>query len=98
MGANFPMILHESTLYSRGCKLTSLWGRPMSDHCEDFCTSGAVVCPLLRAPERRSGGYGVVQTHCFLCTFMWFFSEKSTNSDRNSTTEKSEYFPSDNYV
>ncbi len=56
------MIPHESALFSRGCKLTSLWGRPMSDHCEGFCTSGAVVCPLLVAPERRAGGYGMIQT------------------------------------
>jgi len=41
------------------------------------------------APVRRARGCGLVQTHCFLGTFTWFFSEKSTKSDRNSTTEKS---------
>src|SRR4029453_16716351 len=86
------MIPQESALFSRGCMLTSLWGRLMSAHCEGFCTSGAVVCPLRVAPERCSGGYGTVKNYLFLSTFMWFFSEKSTKSDRNSTTEKSVAF------
>jgi integrase len=63
----------------------------MSGHCEGVCTSGAMVCPRRGAPERRSRGHGLVKTHCFLCTFMRFFSENSMKSDRNSTTEKSEY-------
>src|SRR6266480_4539984 len=51
------MIPHESALFSRGCKLTSLWDRPLSGHDEGVCISGAVVCPLLVTPTRRFGGY-----------------------------------------
>jgi len=35
----------------------------MSDHCEGFCTSGAVVCPLLVAPERHAEGYVMMKTY-----------------------------------
>jgi hypothetical protein len=57
------MIPHESTLFSKGCKPTSLWGRTMSGHCEGFCASGTMVCPLRVAPERRLGGHGMVKTY-----------------------------------
>src|SRR4029450_11674544 len=56
MYADLRMVPHESALFSRDYKLTSLWGRPISDHCEGVCTSGAVVCPLRVAPARRSEG------------------------------------------
>ena len=61
----------------------------MSDHCEGFCTSGAVICPLLVAPERFSGAYGLAQSYWFLCVFMGYPSETSMKCGRNSTTEKS---------
>ncbi len=43
--ADLRMIPHASALFSRGCKLTSLWGRPISGHCEDVCTSEHFVYP-----------------------------------------------------
>ena len=87
--ADLRMIPHESALFSKSCKSTSLWGRTMSGHCEGFCTSGAVICPLLVAPERFSGAYGLAQSYWFLCVFMGYPSETSMKCGRNSTTEKS---------
>src|SRR3954466_16134425 len=91
MYADLRMIPHESALFSTGCKTTCLWGRPMSGHCEGVCASGAMVCPPFVALERPLGEHGMVRTHWFLCVFTWFFSETGTKSDRNSTTEKSDY-------
>src|SRR5215467_13536629 len=36
------MVPHESALFSRGCTPTSLWGCPLSGHCEGVCTSGTM--------------------------------------------------------
>jgi len=47
-------------------------------------------------PVLRAGGgsnpASLTRRRLVLGTFMWFFSEKSTESDRNSTTEKSVVF------
>jgi hypothetical protein len=32
-------------------------------HFEGFCPSGAMVCPRLVAPARRSEGYGMIQSY-----------------------------------
>jgi len=39
MHADLRMIPHESALFSRSCKSTLLWGRPLSGHCEGVCAS-----------------------------------------------------------
>src|SRR5215471_4467065 len=56
MHAGLRMIPHESALFSRGCKLTSLWGRPMLGHCEGVCTPDPMVCPLVCSSTRNIGG------------------------------------------
>src|SRR5215217_4365062 len=58
MGADLRMLPHESALCTIGCEYISLGSFVRHRHWEGFCTSGAVVCLLLVAPERRSGEYG----------------------------------------
>ncbi len=79
MGADFPMIPHESAFLSIGCKLTSLWGRPMSDHCEGFCTSGAVVGPLRVAPEGVRGDMSWSKAIDFYALSCGSFRKKARN-------------------
>jgi hypothetical protein len=56
MGADFSVILREIALFARGYKLVSLWGCPMSDHCQGVCTAGTMGCALVRGSPRNSRG------------------------------------------
>src|SRR4029450_2976286 len=60
MGADFPRIPHESTLFSRVCKPTPQGDRPLSSHCEGVCTPDPMVCALVRGStgDVRRGWYG----------------------------------------
>src|SRR4030095_4029899 len=60
MGADFPRIPHESTLFSRVCKPTPQGDRPLSSHCEGVCAPDPMVCALVRGSTRdvRRGWYG----------------------------------------
>jgi hypothetical protein len=60
MGADFPRIPHESTLFSRACKPTPQGDRPLSSHCEGVCTPDPMVCALVRGStgDVRRGWYG----------------------------------------
>jgi hypothetical protein len=50
------VILREIALFARGYKLASLWGCPMSDHCQGVCTAGTMGCALVRGSPRNSRG------------------------------------------
>src|SRR4030095_7183502 len=60
MGADFPRIPHESTLFSRVCKPTPQGDRPLSSHCEGVCTPDPMACALVRGStgDVSRGWYG----------------------------------------
>src|SRR2546421_9781941 len=93
MHADLRMVPHESALFSRSCKSTSLWGRPLSGHCEGVCDSRdpgvSSACGSRKAFERIWHG----QKPLILCTFTRYPSEASMKFRRNSTTEKSVSYP-----
>src|SRR4029450_6423944 len=92
MGADFPMIPHESTLFSRGCKSTSLGIVPYQVTGKAAASQTPGGGPWFVAPQGRSGEDRRAESHLFLCTFMGHPSEASMKCGRNSTTEKSDGF------
>jgi hypothetical protein len=61
MGADFPMILHESTLFSRVCKPTSLGIVPSQVTVKASAPQALGCVPWFLAPQRRLGGDGMVK-------------------------------------
>src|SRR5215213_7120916 len=57
MGADFPMIPHESALFSRAYKPTSLGDRPLSGHGEGICPPDTIVCALQQFPLMACEAY-----------------------------------------
>ena len=62
MGADFPMILHESTLFSRVCKPTSLEIVPCQVAVKASVHQTPWYVPWFVAPQGRLGGDGRVKS------------------------------------
>jgi hypothetical protein len=58
MDADFPMILHESTLFSRACKPTSLGIVPCQVTAKASAHQTPWYVPWFVAPQGRLGGDG----------------------------------------
>src|SRR4029453_14353391 len=90
MGADFPVIPHESILFSRGCKPAFLGIVPYQVTGKASASQTPGCVPWFVAPQGISGGNSRLKSHCFLWTLLRFSSETNMKFVRNSTTEKSE--------
>jgi hypothetical protein len=87
MGADFPMILHESALFSSGCKLISLRVAP----CQVTAKASAPWCvPWFVAPQGISRGTGDAKA-IDSCAFSWDAPRKPACNVVETAQRKSQF-------